>query len=47
MIVTLLDAGADVAARNATGETPWSLAQANESLQGSDGYRRLNEPRGN
>ena len=42
-IEALLDAGADAMTRNAAGETPWDLAQANEELQGSDAYRRLNE----
>ena len=28
-------------ARNAAGETPWDLAQANEALQCTDGYWRL------
>ena len=42
-IEALLDAGANAMARNAAGETSWDLAQANEALQGSDGYRRLND----
>ena len=41
----LLDAGANAMARNAAGETPWDLAQANEALQGTDGYWRLNDAR--
>ena len=44
-IEELLDAGADPTARNNNGKTPWDLAQANEKLQGSDGYWRLNDAR--
>ena len=44
-IEALLDAGADAVARNAAGETPWDLAEANEPLQGTDGYWRLNDAR--
>ena len=44
-IEALLDAGANAMARNAAGETPWDLAQANEALQGADGYWRLNDAR--
>ena len=32
-------------ARNAAGNTPWDLAEANEPLQGTDGYWRLNDAR--
>ena len=46
-IEALLDAGADAAARNAAGKTPGDLAQANEALQGSDAYWRLNDARFN
>ena len=42
-IEALLDAGANAMARNAAGETSWDLAQANEALQGTDGYRQLND----
>ena len=45
VLETLLAAGADPTARNAAGETPWDLAQANEALQGTDGYWRLNDAR--
>ena len=44
-IEALLDAEANAMARNAAGETPWDLAQANEALQGTDGYWRLNDAR--
>ena len=44
-IEALLDAGANAMARNAAGETAWDLAQANEALQGADGYWRLNNAR--
>ena len=37
-IGALLDAGANPAARNAAGETPWDLAKENEALKGSDAY---------
>ena len=40
-----MDAGADPMTRNAAGETPWDLAQANKALKGSDAYWRLNEAR--
>ena len=43
----LLDAGANAAACNAAGQTPWDLAQENETLKVSDAYRRLNNARFN
>ena len=46
-IEALLDAGADAAARNSAGRTPWDLAQENEALKGSDAYWRLNDERFN
>ena len=45
VIEALLDAGADPTMRNAAGETPWDLADANEALKGSDAYWRLNDAR--
>ena len=42
MIEALLEAGADVNARDKNGGTPWDLAQENEALKGSDAYLRLN-----
>ena len=47
VIEALLEAGADATARNAAGQTPWDLAQENETLRGSDGYWRLNDARFN
>ena len=44
-INALLDAGANPTARNAAGETPWDRARANDALQQSDGYWRLNDAR--
>ena len=44
-IEALLAAGADPTARNAAGQTPWDLAEANEALKGSDTYWRLNDAR--
>ena len=44
-IGALLDAGADPAARNAAGETPWELARDNKTLKDSDAYWRLNDLR--
>ena len=41
----LLDLGADPNARNASGETPWDLAEGNKLLRGTAGYWRLNEAR--
>ena len=46
-IEALLDAGANAMARNVAGETAWDIAQTNETLQGSDGYWRLNDARFN
>ena len=44
-IDALLDAGADATVRNVAGETPWDRARANDALQQSDGYWRLNDAR--
>ena len=44
-IDALLNAGADPTARNAAGKTPWDVARANEALQRSDAYWRLNDAR--
>ena len=43
IIAALIDAGADAAARDANGKTPWDYAREREGLQGTDAYRRLNE----
>ena len=43
VIKVILDAGADTAARNAAGKTPWDLVQVNDALKGSDAYWRLND----
>ena len=45
VIKVMLDAGADTAARNAAGKTPWDLVQVNDALKGSDAYWRLNDAR--
>ena len=45
IITILLDAGADAAARDRKGKTPWGYAKDNESLRGTDAYWRLNEAR--
>ncbi|MCY4353840.1 MAG: hypothetical protein OXC09_03510 [Truepera sp.] len=45
VIRTLLDAGADAAARDDDGITPWYYAQDNKALKGSDVRWRLNEGR--
>lgn len=42
VIDLLLDAGADVAARNAKGQQPFDLAEAREEIRGTDAYWRLN-----
>ena len=44
-IDVLLDAGANATARNADDQTPWDLAQGNETLRGSNAYWRLNDAR--
>ena len=45
VIKVMLDAGADTAALNAAGKTPWDLVQVNDALKGSDAYWRLNDAR--
>ena len=45
IITILLDAGADAAARDRKGKTPWDYARESESLKGTDAYWRLNEGR--
>ncbi len=45
VIKVLLDAGANTAARNAAGKTPWDLVQVNDALKGSDAYWQLNDAR--
>ena len=41
VIDLLLEAGADPNAQDAEGKTPWNLAQANETLKGTETYSRL------
>lgn len=40
-----LKAGADPAARDEAGKTPWDYIRTNSSLKGTDAYWRLNEAR--
>ena len=41
----LIEAGADVNAKDLYGKTPWDLAQENEYLKGTKGYWTLNDAR--
>ncbi len=41
VINTLLNAGADINAQDKEGSTPWDLAQENDSIIGTEAYRRL------
>ena len=43
IIVALLKAGADGAARDKGGKTPFDLAKDNGKLNGTEAYRLLNE----
>ena len=43
VITALLDAGANVNARDSYDKTPWDYARDREELRGSDAYRRLSE----
>ena len=45
VVVALLDAGANPAARDTEGRIPWDLIKGNFPLMGSDAYRRLSEAR--
>ena len=47
VVVALLDAGADPAARDAFGRIPWDFIGDDSPLKGSDAYRRLSEARFN
>ena len=44
-VKVLLDAGADVNARDEDGDTAWDNAQYNEKLKGTDAYWMLNDAR--
>ena len=43
VVTVLLDAGADPAARDKAGKTPWDWIKADSPLKGTDVYWRLNE----
>ena len=45
VMAALLAAGADPAARDKAGKTPWDYAERNAALKGTDVYRRLSEER--
>ena len=45
VVTALLAAGADPAARDKAGKTPWDYAQENTALKDTDVYWRLNEER--
>ncbi len=47
VVQVLLDAGADPAARDGQGKSPWDRAKANPALKGTEVYWRLNEGRFN
>ena len=44
-VMALLDAGANPAARNQDGKTPWDMIPQDSSLRGTDAYWRLNDAR--
>jgi hypothetical protein len=43
--MALLNAGADAAVIDDLGQTPWSLANDNSRLKGTDAYWALNDAR--
>lgn len=45
VVDALLKAGADAAARDRAGKTPFDFAKKNSALKGTDAYWRLNEAR--
>ncbi len=45
VIAALVRHGADVNAKSESGTTPWSLAQENEALSGTEAYWLMNEKR--
>ena len=45
VVAALLAAGADPAARDEVGKTPWDYAERNAALKDTDSYWRLNEER--
>ena len=44
-VAALLDAGADPAAIDKAGKTPWDYARKNAALRGTDGWQRMREER--